>query len=61
MTREELLKSVRGDIHPTLMENAVAWILDNCDISGRTSIPRIFGDTPVQKAMEDYIILILGL
>ena len=60
MSREEILQYVRGDIHPTLFENAVSWALDNCDLDEGRAIPHIFGSgDPVQKAFEDYIKLLL--
>lgn len=59
--REKVLAYVKDDIKPYYFENAVAWVLDNCDILDRESVPHIFGSgTPLQTAFENHIIKLLG-
>lgn len=59
--RNETLAFVEDDIKPFYFENIVAWVLDNCDLTSRASIPHIFGDgTPIQTAFENYLMSLLG-
>lgn len=59
--RNEVLAFVEDDIKPVYFENIVSWVLDNCDITSRASVPHLFGSgTPLQTAFENYIIDLLG-